>query len=96
MGAKTRCYSSCRVQSISDNISAIKPLVGFADRDHLPFEIKVSRSQSQQFTLPDAAPVQHFKCVEELGLVHSLLCKLPVLILRPDLHFFGSGLAHSS
>ena len=47
--------------------------VGFIDRDRLPFKIEICRGQRQQFSLTDAAPIQHFKSVEGNRLVHHFL-----------------------
>ena len=79
---------------IGDYIPAFQPLIGFGDRHCLTLEVKVSRSQCQQLTFPNTAPVQHFKGVVELGILHGLLRKLTVVILGPDFHFLGSGLTH--
>lgn len=79
---------------IGDHIPAFEPLIGLGDGNCLSLEIKVGRGQGQQLTFPDTAPVQHFKCVVKLGIVHGLLGELPVFLLRPELHFLGSCLAH--
>ena len=68
--------------------------VGFIDRDRLPFKIEICRGQRQQFSLTDAAPIQHFKGIERNRLVHHFFGKFLVFLLRPEKHFSCLGLSH--
>lgn len=58
---------------VGDDVPATDTLIGFADRDRLPVKIEICRGQRQQFSLTDAASVQHFKSIEGNRLVHHFL-----------------------
>lgn len=79
---------------VSDDVPATDTLIGFADRDRLPVKIEIRRGQRQQFTLPDAAPIQHFKGIERNRLVHHFFGEFLVFLLRPEKHFSCLGLSH--
>lgn len=79
---------------VSDDVPATDTLIGFADRDRLPVKIEIRRVQRQQFTLPDAAPIQHFKGIERNRLVHHFFGEFLVFLLRPEKHFSCLGLSH--
>ena len=81
------CPVTFRRFRVSDDVPATDTLIGFVDRDRLSVKIKICRGQCQQFTLPDAAPVEDLKSVIGLRLVHHDLCELEVLLLRPEKHF---------
>ena len=71
---------------VSDHIPAFQPLIGFGDGEQPLVQVEVCRGQSQQLALPDATPVEDFKGVVGLRLVHHNLCELEVLLLRPEEH----------
>ena len=71
---------------VSDYIPAFQPLIGFGDGEQPLVQVEVCRGQSQQLALPDATPVEDFKGVVGLRLVHHDLCELEVLLLRPEEH----------
>ena len=71
---------------VSDHIPTFQPLIGFGDGEQPLVQVEVCRGQSQQFALPDATPVEDFKGVVGLRLVHHDLCELEVLLLRPEEH----------
>ena len=48
----------------SNQILPIQPLIGFVDGNSSLLKVKICRGQSQQFPLPDASPVEHFKSIE--------------------------------
>ena len=73
---------------VSDHIPAFQPLIGLSDREHPFVQVEVCRGQCQKFALPDAAPVEDFKGVVGLRLVHHNLCEFEILILRPEEHLF--------
>ena len=79
---------------VSDDVPATDTLIGFADRDRLPVKIEICRGQRQQFSLTDAAPVQHFKSIEGNRLVHHFFGEFLVFLLRPEKHFSCFGLSH--
>ena len=70
-----------------DDVFPMAPVVGLGDVDFLLFEIKIRAVQSQQFALPNAAPVEHLETVEGERLVHDGLGKFLIFLLGPDLHF---------
>ena len=47
-----------------NQVLAVQPLIGLVDGHGALLKVKVRRSQSQQFPLPDTAPVEHLKGVE--------------------------------
>ena len=81
---------------VSDDVPATDTLIGFADRDRLPVKIEIRRGQRQQFTLPDAAPIQHFKGIERNRLVHHFGGKLLIFLFRPEQHLPAFLIAHIS
>lgn len=73
---------------VGDHIPAFQPLIGFGDGEQPLVQVEVCRGQSQQLTLPDAAPIEDFKGVVGLRLVHHRFREFEVLFLCPEKHFF--------
>ena len=71
---------------IGDHIPAFQPLIGFGDGEQPLVQVEVCRSQSQQLALPDATPVEHFKRIVGLRLVHHDFCEFEVLFFCPEEH----------
>ena len=71
---------------VGDHIPAFQPLIGFGDGEQPLVQVEVCRGQSQQLTLPDAAPIEDFKSVIGLRLVHHGFREFEVLFLCPEKH----------
>ena len=72
---------------VGDHIPAFQPLIGFGDGEQPLVQVEICRSQSQQFALPDATPVEDLKSVIGLRLVHHDFCEFEVLFFCPEKHF---------
>ena len=79
-----------------NQVLAVQPLIGFIDGYSAFLKIEISGRERQQLSFPDSAPVEHFKSVEGLRLVHHRLGKFQILFLGPEHHLSVFLLAHAA